>query len=83
MDPENKSALLGLHALTGNDYVSSFFRRGKEMEWKVVEKHNNFINMCNELGNAWFLDDATNKTLEEFVCLLYGKKSNKINVVSI
>ena len=37
--------------------------------------------MCNELGNSWFLDDATNKTLEEFVCLLYGKKSNKINVV--
>ena len=37
MDPENKSALLGFHALTGNDYVSSFFRRGKEMGWKVVE----------------------------------------------
>ena len=30
MDEEKKLALLGFHAATGNDYVSSFFRRGKE-----------------------------------------------------
>ena len=30
IDIESTSALLGLHAFTGNDYVSSFFRKGKE-----------------------------------------------------
>ena len=30
MDDEKKLALLGFYATTGNDYVSSFFRRGKE-----------------------------------------------------
>ena len=35
MDDENKLTLLGFHATTGNDYASSFFRRGKEKSWNV------------------------------------------------
>ena len=39
IDVECKSALLGLHAFTGNDYVSSLFRKGKEKCWKVMRKN--------------------------------------------
>ena len=30
MDDEKKLALLGFHAITGNDYMSFFFRWGKD-----------------------------------------------------
>ena len=38
IDIESTSALLGLHAFTGNDYVSSFFRKGKGKCWKLMRK---------------------------------------------
>ena len=38
IDVECTSALLGLHDFTGNDYVSSFFRKGKEKCWKVMRR---------------------------------------------
>ena len=31
-------ALIGFHVFTGNDYISSFLRKGKEKCWKLVEK---------------------------------------------
>ena len=33
-----KQALIGLHAFSGNDYVSSFFRKGKFAFWKAMLK---------------------------------------------
>ena len=36
------SAMLGLHAFTGNDYLSSFFRKGKERCWKLMQKYEQF-----------------------------------------
>ena len=30
--------LIGFHAITGNDYVSSFFRKGKKMFWGISEE---------------------------------------------
>ena len=38
IDMESASALLGLLAFTSNDYVSLFFRKGKEKCWKVMRK---------------------------------------------
>ena len=32
-----KQALLGLHAFSGNDYISSFCRKGKKACWKMVK----------------------------------------------
>ena len=31
---DHRSALIGLHAFSGNDYLSSFFRKGKKTCWK-------------------------------------------------
>ena len=80
MDSDKKSALIGFHALTGNDYVSSFFKRSKEICWKIVEKHRRFTDMFKQLGNSWNLEDDLTTSLEEFVCLLYGKNSSSIKV---
>ena len=46
-----RKAVLGVHALTGNDYVSSFFRKGKKACWKMALKYNDFIDLFAGLGN--------------------------------
>ena len=42
MDNQLKRALVGFHAFTGNDYVSSFFKKGKQMCWKAMKKKTEF-----------------------------------------
>ena len=79
MDDEKKLALLRFHANTGNDYVSSFFRRGKEKSWKIVEKYSHFTTMFANLGNSWEAFEEDLKLLEEFVCHLYGGKGKSVD----
>ena len=81
MDDENKLALLGFHATTGNDYVSSFFRRGKENSWNIVEKYSRFTRMVANLGNYWEASEEDFKLLEEFVCHLSEGKSISVDEV--
>ena len=79
MDEEKKLALLGFHAATGNDYVSSFFRRGKEKAWKLVEKYSRFKTMFSSLGNSWEINEDNLRVFEEFVCHLYGGKGKSVD----
>ena len=37
-----KESLIGFHAFTGNDYVSSFYRKGKGGCWSALEKIQDF-----------------------------------------
>ena len=50
IDIECTRALLGLHAFTVNDYVSSLFRKGKEKCWKVMRKNWKFEDTFGKLG---------------------------------
>ena len=34
INEQGKEALIGFHAITGNDYISSFFGKGKRKCWK-------------------------------------------------
>ena len=81
MSDEHKSALIGFHAFTGNDYVSSIFRKSKKFCWKLLEKNFRFVRAFIELGSAWDIDDALLSLLEEYVCNLFGKKQKDINKV--
>ena len=36
LSAEEKKALIGVHAFSGNDYMSSFFRKGKSAFWKLA-----------------------------------------------
>ena len=47
---EKCKALLGMHAFTGNDYAPSFFKKGKEMCWKLVRKFEKFERCFINLG---------------------------------
>ena len=55
MSQDLKQALIWFHSFTGNDYTSSFFRKGKVACWKVVETNHRFLHAFKELGSAWEL----------------------------
>ena len=72
LDLEKRKALVGLHAFSGNDYVSSFFRKGKKAFWKTMLKRQEYIRLFAELGNSPQVPDHISQGLESFVCALYG-----------
>lgn len=74
LDHEKRKALIGLHAFSGNDYVSSFFRKGKMAVWKAMVKSQEFISFFAELGSSLQVPDHLSEGLERFVCALYGNK---------
>ena len=43
LSAEEKKALIGVHVFSGNDYVSSFFRKGKSAFWKLALKKQEFL----------------------------------------
>ena len=79
MSEELKSAILGFHAFTGNDYVSSIFGKSKKICWKAVTKSSKYARMFNRLGETVNLDENSITLLEEFVCSLYRKNKKDIN----
>ena len=71
--------MLGLHAFTGNDYLSSFFGKGKEKCWKLMQKYEEFEVCFTKLGSEQNLSEDRYESLEEYTALLYGVKSKSIN----
>ena len=82
MSTSEKAALIAFHAFTGNDYLSSFFRKGKSVCWKVTKQHVKFETAFKLLGISWDLSEETFSMLEEFTWYLYGYKQNNISEVS-
>ena len=73
---EERDAIIGFHSFSGNDYIASFFRKGKKTCWKVAKRNKNFIKFFSQLGTG----DVTNELLasaQEYVCALYGKPKTK------
>ena len=69
-----KKPLVRFHAFTGNDYVSSFYRKGEKRCWKTMKKNQNFVNAFNRLGENWSIDtnNIVIATLKKFTCAIYG-----------
>ena len=74
LSKDQKKALLGMHAFTGNDYVSSFLRKGKQVCWKLIKDSAEFLQIFGELGSQDSVSESTAAGLEKFVCSLYGEK---------
>ena len=71
---EEEKALIGFQAFTGNDYVSSFFGKGKMKCWRILKSDPLFMDMFISFGSTWQLDSETFKVFEKYVCQLYGRK---------
>ena len=61
-------AILGLHAFTGCDTVSAFYRKGKVRSLKLLLTNDQFILPCALLGNEWTVSENLMKMMEKFVC---------------
>ena len=74
LSTKEKSALIGFHAFTGNDYTSAFFGKGKHSCWKIAVKNEEFLEVFSCLGDDWFINDDQLQALENFVYWLYGNR---------
>ena len=67
---------------SGNNYISSFFRKGKKKFWKTLLKYPEYLDIFGNLGTNEMLQEDTLKELESFLCKLYGyKKLSSVNEV--
>ena len=74
---EQCNALLGVHAFSGNDYLSSFFRKGKKTCWHAMIKKAEYITGFSKLGTDMNIGDDTKQLLEKYLCSLYGRNKMK------
>ena len=81
MDENQRDPLIGFHSITGTDYTSAFFRKGKKRCWSVMQSDNPFIQTITVLGSSWNIDQNLQCLLEEYVCSLYGEKKLSVNEV--
>ena len=75
---DQKKAIVGLHAFTGTDQNSSFFRKIKVRCWKIAQ---DYLSTFSNLGKEFEMTDDLMKELEEYVCRLYGGKSSDVNTL--
>ena len=71
-------ALPGYHALTGCDYTSTFFRKGKVSPLKTAEKSPLHLEGLGNIGETTTFTDSDN-LIETYVCSLYGQKLSSVN----
>ena len=74
LSQEQKKALLGLHAFSGNDYVSCIFLKGKQLCWKNVKNNSRFLDLFSTIGTNCNLTNDQLQGLEHFICTTFGKK---------
>ena len=82
IDEQLKIPLIGFHAFTGNDYISSFFKKRKSVCWKAMNKNQIFVEAFRQFWDSWYLSDDITTVLEHFTCALYGyPRERSINEV--
>ena len=66
-----RHALASMHEFSGNDYVSRFFRKGKQFFWKKLKSNQKFVDLFSKFGLYNEVDEELSKEVEEFVCLFH------------
>ena len=65
MNENEKDALLGFHAFSGNDYISGFFRKDKSSGWKCMAKTEKFVQLFADLRKSW--------KIRRITCIAFGR----------
>ena len=71
-------ALLGMHAITGCDTVSSFAGKGQLSAFQLVKKNISFQEHFARFGLSWEFSDADFTKLQMFTCILYDAKKPRV-----
>lgn len=76
--------IIGFHSLTGCDTTSAFHSKGKTKPFDILwqsQKDANLIAALMDLGSSWDkLKSETIRSLEKFVCKIYGSKETNLNI---
>ena len=67
------AAVTGLHSMTGTDFTSAFFEKGKKRPWSVLLKNLEYVEWFISLGLP---EDPDETKCEEFVLLLYSLENS-------
>lgn len=72
------AAMPGLHAMTGCDFTTAFYRKGKVKPLDILQKDSTgtFSQFLGKLGSV---DEPDQRIAEEFICCLYGMKGDNVN----
>ena len=73
-------ALLGMHAITGCDTVSSFAGKRKLSAFQLVKTNVSFQELFARFGLSWEFSDADFTKLQMFTYTLYGAKKSESDV---
>ena len=73
-------ALLGMHAITGCDTVSSFAGKGKLPAFQLLKKNVSFQELFARFGLFWEFSNADFIKLQMFTFTLYGAKKSESDV---
>ena len=73
------NALIGLHAFTGCESVSTFVGGGKNAAFSLLKKQDHLCETMKNLGDSPEVSDDLFKGCEKFVCALYGRKGFDVN----
>ena len=75
------NSLIRFHAFTGNDYISSFYRKGNTACFKILQGSSKFQSTFAALGNDLNISDDLLTKLREFVCHICGMRKEDVNEV--
>lgn len=73
LGPNFCAALPALHAFTGCDFNSLFFRKGKKRPFDLLERSPKYVEAFKKLSNIEAINDLQElfPDFEEFVCRIY------------
>ena len=78
---ETCNSLIGLHAWTGCDTISSLSGQGKLKALKIILHNDKFRNVFSSLGSQWEVSTENLSAIQEFTCQLY-KRNTKVKEVN-
>lgn len=70
------TALIGVHAYTGCDSVSSFAGQGKMKALNLINKSNEYRELFTAFGQEWHITENVFQTIQAFTCSLYCSNTN-------
>lgn len=74
-------ALIGVHAITGCDTISTFSGKGKWKAVQLLQRNERYVRAMASIGEEWAVSEETFKDTEALVCQLYGKKCQSVDVL--
>ena len=73
------TSIVGFHAITGCDSVSSFAGKGKIKGLKLLLKSSEYVDLFSEFGTDWSFTDELFTVVEKFVGGLYWYPNETVN----